>query len=103
MLSKLNQNNMWEYLANRNMNKIAYENKISNVSYLQLHQKTNQIASKLISIGIENESRVLILIDSTSITIELIIALWKIGAVPILSNPNMTTAEVIQYCKKKLC
>lgn len=82
------------------MNKIAYENKISNVSYLQLHQKTNQIASKLISIGIENESRVLILIDSTSITIELIIALWKIGAVPILSNPNMTTAEVIQYCKK---
>lgn len=99
MLLKLPKRNIWQHIAKCYENTVAYEKGNHRFSYLQLHQITDSIAAQLSIIQIKNDSKVLLLLESQEIIIELIISLWKLGAIPIIANPQITNDELSQYNK----
>lgn len=99
MLLKLPKRNIWQYIAKFYEDKIAYEKENYRFTYLQLHQITDSYAAQLATKKIKNDSKVLLLIESQKKVIELIISLWKLGAVPIIANPQITNDELSQYNK----
>ncbi|HED37007.1 MAG TPA: o-succinylbenzoate--CoA ligase [Ignavibacteria bacterium] len=71
----------------------------------EFHDRISKIAGKLSEIGIQKNDLTGILSENNYDTIELIFALWRIGAVPFLLNTRLTCREIngyLDFAKPKL-
>lgn len=74
----------------------AYE---EHVTYRQLDDKTDELASGFQQLGIEKEDRVVVQLPNWIEFIETCFALYKIGALPVFALPSHRYVEISYFCK----
>lgn len=83
-----------ERWAGKYKHKIAVMDSEKNITYEELNQRVNQMASAFIHKGIEPGNRVIVQLPNCISLVEVLFALMRAGAVPILMLPAHREAEL---------
>jgi 2,3-dihydroxybenzoate-AMP ligase len=86
-------------LPHLNNNKIAVIDEHISWTYKELEEKSNHLALKLRKKGINQGDRVVVHLPNSCALFELLFALFKIGAHPIMALPSHRFNEVSYFCE----
>ena len=91
MISK-SKNNFFNFSDSTNLTAIIKSD--ASISYRDLFTKSNIIAHSLFSAGINRNNYVPLLIEDQYSFIEVVLAIWKLGAIPVPINTKMIEDEI---------
>lgn len=69
------------------------------LTYSQLNERVNQLANGLLLLGIQKEDRVVVQLPNVAGYVEIVFALFKIGALPVFSLPSHRYNEIRYFCE----
>lgn len=69
------------------------------ITYKELNERINQLASGLKRLGIEKGDRVVVQLPNVIPYVEVVFALFKIGALPVFSLPSHRYNEIRYFCE----
>ena len=79
-------------------NHIAVVDNNGELTYQQLNERVNQLAAGLQHLGIEKGDRVVIQLPNITPYVEVVFALFKIGALPVFALPSHRYNEISYFC-----
>ena len=80
-------------------NKIAIIANKKHWTYQELHEKADQLASGFMANGIYNGSHVVVQMTNSGEFFEVLFALFRIGAIPVLALPSHRYTEIHYFCQ----
>ncbi|QQK77677.1 AMP-binding protein [Salicibibacter cibarius] len=87
-------------LNNLYQEKIAVKDHTSALSYRALDERVHQLASGLLYLGIQPQDRVIIQLPNSIAFVEIIFALFRIGALPVFTLPAHRWSELSYIAEK---
>lgn len=90
---------MLEQRSKQYANNIAVVDYNGSLTYTELQKRVNQLAAGLQRIGIQKDDRVVVQLPNVIPYIEVIFALFKIGALPVFALPSHRYNEIGYFCE----
>ena len=90
---------MLENRAHQFADNVAVIDHERTLTYSQLNERVNQLATGLLLLGIQKEDRVVVQLPNVAGYVEMVFALFKIGALPVFSLPSHRYNEIRYFCE----
>lgn len=68
------------------------------LTYAELNERVDKLASGLLALGIQKEDRVVVQMPNVISYVEIVFALFKIGALPVFALPSHRYSEISHFC-----
>lgn len=89
---------MLEESARKFAEKTAIVDQERTLTYAKLNERVNKLASGLLVLGIQKEDRVVVQMPNVIGYVEMVFALFKIGALPVFALPSHRYSEISHFC-----
>ncbi|MFC0273255.1 class I adenylate-forming enzyme family protein [Metabacillus herbersteinensis] len=93
----MNQRTFFEFCVERNPDRVAVIDRNKQLTYVELNEKVNRVASALQKLGLRKQERVMVLLKNRIETVVLYWAVQKLGAIFTPVNFRLSL-ENIKYC-----
>ncbi|WP_339195712.1 (2,3-dihydroxybenzoyl)adenylate synthase [Solibacillus sp. FSL R5-0449] len=90
---------MLEDRARQYADNVAVMDEKRSLTYAQLNERVDQLAAGLLLLGIQKEDRVVVQLPNVAGYVEIVFALFKIGALPVFSLPSHRSNEIRYFCE----
>ena len=90
---------MLEKRSKEYANQIAVVDHKSQLTYQELNERVDQLAAGLQRLGIKKEDRVVVQLPNVIEYVEVVFALFKIGALPVFALPSHRYNEISYFCE----
>ena len=89
---------MLEESAKKFADKTAIVDHERTVTYAGLNKRVEKLAAGLLALGLQKEDRVVVQMPNVTGYVEMVFALFKIGALPVFALPSHRYSEISHFC-----